>query len=196
MIVKNNFSQRGYSLIEVLFVVVIFSLIGLAVIQISNFSWDSYTYNKQLTTLQSNTIAIEQIANKVRNALEIKINKTGTQLILKEKTNNNQLQYSRYLLKNNNLYLETNQKQLNFIQNLSTINNLDKTVIGKQCINNTKNLFSINENNLFIIKFKFDQQINFQNNRQNNIKKTLARKVYPRNTTININSKIQNEVSL
>ena len=196
MIVKTNFSQRGYSLIEVLFVVVIFSLIGFAIIQISNFSWDSYTYNKQLTALQRNTIAIEQIANKVRNALDIRINKTGTQLILKEKTSNNQLQYSRYLLKNNNLYLETNQKQLNFIQNLSTINNLDKAVIGKQAINNNKNLFSINKNNLFIIKFQFDQQVDFKNNRQNNIKKTLARKVYPRNTTININSKVENGVSL
>ena len=184
----NNNSSAAYSLIEVLFVVLIFSIIGLGIIQISNFSWHSYNYGKSKSSLQLHTTAIEQLATKVKNALVIKINSTGNQLILTEKATNNQLKYSRYLLKNNNLYLQTNNKQLDFIKNWDNFNNWGQIIIGKKIITNT-NIFSMSANNLLVVKLNFKQQLNLEDQSKLAVKHTLNRKIYPRNHTINLNLK-------
>ena len=184
----NNNPSAAYSLIEVLFVVLIFSIIGLGIIQISNFSWQFYSYNKSKSDLQRHTITVEKLATKVRNAVAIKINSTGNQLILREKAANNKLKYSRYLLKNNNLYLQTNNTQLNFIKNWAKFNNWGKTIIGQKIIGNT-NVFSITANNLLVIKLNFKQKLKLDNQSNFDIKHTINRKIYPRNKTINLNLK-------
>ncbi|MBM7555844.1 PulJ/GspJ family protein [Halanaerobacter jeridensis] len=111
-----NHHNKGYSLIEVLFVVIIFSIIGLGIIQISNFSWNSYTYNKEQSILQRNRTAIQKITKQIRNALNIMINDSGQEIILKTKTANNQFKYYHYLLQNKNLYLQTSNYQPHFKQ--------------------------------------------------------------------------------
>ncbi|MGM0502425.1 MAG: PulJ/GspJ family protein [Bacillota bacterium] len=183
---KNKFSSpAAYSLLEIIFVVLIFSIIGLGLIQIKNFSWSSYNYSKAQSELQQNETALQQIANKARNALDISINSKGTQMILKETTANEQLNYSRYILKNNNLYLQNSSKQLRFITDWSAFNNWDKTIIGKGLIKNQQ-IFSFTTNNLLLIQLQFKKNLDLKNKKEIKIEHQLTRKVYPRNSSVDL----------
>ena len=186
---KNN---KGYSLIEVLFVVVIFAIIGLAITKISNFSWQSYTYNQEKSTMHRNRIAIEKIIKQTRNALQININNSGEQMTLKKVTANKQYKYYHYLLNNNNLYLHINHNP-HFITDLSKLTSQPKLIIGEKIITNYK-LFTWAQNNLVTLNFKFKKDINSPRQEQIKLEHSIIRKVYPRNHNININLKDQSEV--
>ena len=189
-----NHHNKGYSLIEVLFVVIIFSVIGLGIIQISNFSWKSYTYNKEQSILQRNRTAIQKITKQIRNALNIMINDSGQEIILKTETANNQFKYYHYLLQNKNLYLQTSNYQPHFKQKKNNLLEDFKLIIDQEIINNS-NIFSFTDKQLIALSFDFKKKIAQTDTKEKiKLQQTINRKVYPRQINININLKSQSEV--
>lgn len=188
----SNSNDEGYSLLEILFVVVIFAIIGLAITKISNFSWHSYTYNQEKSTIQRNRTAIQKIVKQTRNALQININNSGAQMTLKKAEANNQYKYYHYLLNNNNLYLEINDNP-HFIQNINKLNSQPQLIIGNKIIKNTK-LFSWAQNNLVTLNFKFKKEIDAPHQTPMQLKHSINRTVYPRNHNLNLNLKEKSEV--
>ena len=185
-------ASKGYSLIEILFVVVIFSIIGLAIIKISNFSWKSYTYSKEHSIIQRNRTAIQKIINNTRNALQININSSGQQMILRTLDSNNKNTYQHYILAKQNLYLYTNDNP-NFIKNLNNLKNKPQLIIGEKIISNN-DIFSFTKKELVSLNFKFKKQVDQDNKDKIKLSQSIHHKVYPRNRNININLKSQSEV--
>ena len=190
---KHSFSQ-GYSLIELLFVIVIFSVIGLAIIQISNFSWNSYTYNKKYSIVQRNRTAIQQLAKHIRNASNIDIHNSEQQIILKGSAANHQFKYYHYILQDNNLYLHTTNYKPTFINDKDKLNDNYKLIIDQQIISNQQ-LFSKTKNNLIDLAITFNEKVKQTNNKnKRKFYQTINKKIYPRNENINITFKSQSEV--
>lgn len=183
---KKKSREEAYSLIEILFVVAIFSLVALGITYISNFSWKSYTYSKERSIMQKNRRAIQQIINQTRNALEIKINQGGQRMSLKKDTaSSHQSQYYHYILKDNNLYLKISP--LPTLKQNRDLNSSYKSIIDGDIINNQR-IFSLTSNKLVKLSFEFRKEIKEQGEKIN-LQQNVYRRIYPRNQNINLSWK-------